>query len=56
MLDAEDGLSWETFCDCSILWSIESAGLERKLGIVSPDRRNAIRDRIRDMLLLNSRD
>ena len=24
MLDSADGMDWETLCDCSILWAIES--------------------------------
>jgi hypothetical protein len=35
MLDMEDGLSWETFCDCSILWSIDAPLLTTKRGKVT---------------------
>ena len=56
MLDTEDGLNWETFCDCSILWSVPTAGLSAKRGRVTLERRRAIRSRIRDVFLLNSTD
>ena len=56
MLDQEDGLSWETFCDCSILYVVESAALVNRFGQVSLERRNAIRDKIRDVFRLLARD
>jgi mRNA-degrading endonuclease toxin of MazEF toxin-antitoxin module len=56
MLDASDGLSWETFCDCSIMFTVESAALTNRRGVVTPPRRNAIRERIRDMYLLAERE
>ena len=56
MLDASDGLSWETLCDCSIMYAVESAGLSNRHGVVTPLRRNAIREKVRDMFLLAERD
>jgi len=56
MLDTEDGLNWETFCDCSILWSVPTAGLSGKRGRVTLERRRAIRSKIRYVFLLNSTD
>ena len=56
MLDAEDGLSWEAFCDCSILWSIDAPLLTVKRGHVTLARRQAIREKVRDMLRLCATD
>jgi mRNA-degrading endonuclease toxin of MazEF toxin-antitoxin module len=56
MLDVEDGLSWETFCDCSIMYAVDSEALMRKRGKVTVERRNVIRDRIRDLFRLPARD
>jgi hypothetical protein len=56
MLDSEDGLSWETFCDCSLMYAVLSAHLVNRRGMVTPFRRNALRDKIRDMYLLAERD
>ena len=56
MLDTEDGLNWETFCDCSIMYAVNSDGLVNRRGRVILDRRNAIRDKLRDMFLLAARD
>ena len=56
MLNGADGLDWETFCDCSVLYSVPSAGLFGQRGQVSHDRRNAIRDKVRDIFRLAARD
>lgn len=56
MLDQEDGLNWETFCDCSMLWSVDAARLKTKRGTVSLERRRTIRTRIRDLFLLSASD
>ena len=56
MLDSEDGMNWETFCDCSILWSVDVARLANRRGQVSLERRRAIRERIRDLFLLMETD
>jgi len=56
MLDAADGLSWETFCDCSIMYAVKSADLANRRGVVTSFRRNALREKIRDMFLLAERD
>jgi hypothetical protein len=44
MLDAEDGLSWETLCNCSIMYAVDSSSLKTKRGTVTHPRRIAIRD------------
>ncbi len=56
LLNGADGLDWETFVDCSVLYLAESSTLLRKRGHVTPDRRNAIRDKIRDIFRLPARD
>lgn len=56
MLDRADGMDWETFCDCSILWSIDAKRLKRHRGHVIPERRRAIRAMLRDMFLLLEAD
>ncbi len=56
MLDKEDGLNWETFCDCSILWSVDVAQLKTKRGHVTLERRRAIRLLVREMLRLSATD
>lgn len=56
LLNGADGLDWETFCDCSILYAIPSANLLVKRGQVTSERRNAIRDKVRDLLRLAARD
>jgi mRNA-degrading endonuclease toxin of MazEF toxin-antitoxin module len=56
LLNGADGLNWETFCDCSILWAVETAKLSNKRGHVSHERRNLIRDKVRDIFRLPARD
>jgi mRNA-degrading endonuclease toxin of MazEF toxin-antitoxin module len=55
-LDVEDGLSWESLCDCSILWSVKTAMLVAKRGHVTLERRRAIREKVRDLLRLSATD
>jgi mRNA-degrading endonuclease toxin of MazEF toxin-antitoxin module len=56
MLDAADGLSWETFCNCAILYLVDVGLLTRKRGRVSHERRNAIRAKVKDHFLLSATD
>jgi mRNA-degrading endonuclease toxin of MazEF toxin-antitoxin module len=56
MLDRADGLDWETFCDCSIMYAVPGAELKNRRGTVTAERRNSIRKRVRDMFLLSERD
>jgi hypothetical protein len=56
LLDQADGLALETFCRCDILLVVETAKLGRKRGQVTLERRNAIRDKIRDIFRLAARD
>ena len=56
MLDVEDGLNWETFCDCSIIWVVERSSLSHKCGRVTLERRRALRAMLRDTFLLLASD
>ncbi len=56
LLNAEDGLSWETLCDCSIMYAIDQAALTHKRGYVSLERRNAIREKVRQLFRLLATD
>jgi hypothetical protein len=56
MLNSADGFDWETFCDCSILYTVPNNGLFGKRGRVSLERRRAIRAKIRDLLRLSATD
>lgn len=56
LLNGADGFDWETFVDCSIMYAVESEKLFGKRGRVSLARRNAIRDKLRDIFRLLARD
>src|ERR1043166_1041446 len=56
MLDAQDGLNWETFCDCSIMWVVDRSELSNKRGHVTVERRRQIRVKLRELFLLQSSD
>ncbi len=56
VLDVGDGLEWESFCDCGQLFVAESAKLFDQRGLVTLERRNASRDKIRDIFRLAARD
>jgi len=56
LLDQADGLDWETFVECSQVWLVPAADLFDKRGHITLDRRNAIRDKIRDIFRLSARD
>jgi hypothetical protein len=56
MLNGADGMDWETFCDCSMIWSVPMAGLFGKRGKVSLERRRAIRAKVRDIFRLAATD
>jgi hypothetical protein len=56
MLNGEDGMDWETFCDCSCLYAVKSADLFGKRGHVTLERRRRIRANIRSLFLLSATD
>jgi len=56
MLNGDDGMDWETFCDCSILYAVSSAALFGKRGRVTLERRRVIREMLRDMFRLAATD
>jgi mRNA-degrading endonuclease toxin of MazEF toxin-antitoxin module len=55
-LNGDDGMDWETFCDCSTLYAVQSALLFGRRGRVTLERRRAIRAKIRALFLLNATD
>jgi hypothetical protein len=55
-LNGTDGMDCETFCDCSILYTIPSAKLFGRRGRFSLERRRQIRTKVRDLLRLNATD
>jgi mRNA-degrading endonuclease toxin of MazEF toxin-antitoxin module len=56
VLGVEDGLNWETFTDCSVMYSVKSADLFNQRGHVSLERRRIIRAKLRELFLLNASD
>ena len=56
MLNGEDGMDWETFCDCSVMYAVPSDQLFHGRGHVALERRRAIRALVRDMFLLSEMD
>ena len=56
LLDEADGFDWETFCDCSLMWSVPAAGLFGKRGRVTQERGLQIRAKLRDMFRLHATD
>ena len=56
MLNGADGMDWETMCDCSLMWSVPTAGLFGKRGHVTLERRRAIRAKLRDIFRLMTVD
>lgn len=56
LLNGADGLDWETFCDCSILYAIKSSELSKYRGMVSLERRRAIRAKLRGIFRLEAMD
>jgi len=56
LLDTADGMDWETFCDCSLMYAVRSDQLFGQRGEVGPERRRAIRALLRELFLLNATD
>ena len=56
MLNGADGMDWETFCNCSLMYAVASADLFGKRGRVSTERRRAIRAKVRDTFRLMAID
>lgn len=56
LLNGEDGMDWESFCDCTTMYAVKSSALFGKRGRVTLERRRAIRAKIRDLFLLNAMD
>jgi mRNA-degrading endonuclease toxin of MazEF toxin-antitoxin module len=56
MLTGEDGMDWETFCDCSCLYAIKSSDLFGSRGHVTLEKRRQIRAKVRSLFLLSATD
>jgi hypothetical protein len=56
MLNGADGMDWETFCDCSIMYAVKSDLLFNRRGHVTLERRRAIRATLRDLFRLAATD
>ncbi|TAL01256.1 MAG: hypothetical protein EPO07_08625 [Verrucomicrobia bacterium] len=56
LLNGADGMDWETFCDCSVLYAVKSAALFGKRGKVTLERRRAIRAQVRNLFRLMATD
>ena len=56
MLNGADGFDWETFCDCSRMYLLDSKMLFGRRGKVGIERRRAIRAKIRDVFRLAATD
>jgi mRNA-degrading endonuclease toxin of MazEF toxin-antitoxin module len=56
LLNGSDGMDWETFCDCSVLWAVPVDGLFGRRGRVTLERRREIRAKIRDVFRLIATD
>jgi len=56
VLDTVDGLDWETFVNCSAMWLVESSTLFQRRGMVSHERRLAIRAKLRNLFRLMQTD
>jgi mRNA-degrading endonuclease toxin of MazEF toxin-antitoxin module len=46
MLDAADGLDWETLCKCDLVFAAPKEQLTRQRGTVSYERRRQIAERV----------
>ena len=46
VLDEADGLSWETLCKCDVVYAVPKSELGQRRGLVRPERRRAIAERV----------
>ena len=46
ILDAADGLDWETLCKCDLIFAVPKEQLTRKRGSVTQERRRQIAERV----------
>ena len=56
MLNGADGMDWESFCDCSVLYAVKSSDVFGKRGRVTLERRREIRAKVRDLFRLSAAD
>jgi mRNA-degrading endonuclease toxin of MazEF toxin-antitoxin module len=46
VLDQADGLDWETLCKCDVVYAASKGDLLKRRGMVTPQRRHAIGERV----------
>jgi mRNA-degrading endonuclease toxin of MazEF toxin-antitoxin module len=46
ILDREDGLDWDTLCKCDVVYAVPKSELTKVRGLVTPERRRAIAERV----------
>lgn len=46
LLDRADGFDWETFVACDFIYGVPAAALKDKRGVISRERRRAIRGKL----------
>ena len=46
ILDHADGLDWPTLCKCDLVYAVLKNELSNRRGVVSPERRRAIAERL----------
>jgi len=46
ILDEADGLDWPTLCKCDLVYAADKKELTRYRGLVTPERRRAIAERV----------
>ena len=56
LLNSADGMDWETFCDCSILYTVPADKLFGRRGRISLKRRRQLRVKVRELLRLDATD
>jgi len=56
LLNGEDGLDWETFVDCSVIYLLDTSKIFGRKGHISLERRREIRAKIRDVFRLAATD
>jgi len=46
ILDEADGLDWATLCRCDLLYTVSKKSIGTRRGVVTPERRRAIAERV----------
>jgi len=56
MLNGADGMDWETFCDCTIMYAVRYDQLFGHRGRITLERRRAIRAKLQAIYRLQAMD